>query len=128
MMTEFPIGSVVAVTGTRNGRHGDVERALDKVRPRLVVVGCCPTGVDRAAREWCQHNGVIAVVVTAVWTPGGHLDRSAGPRRNSIMADVAKAMGASVCLAFPDDDSRGTWDAVSKMKRAGVRVEVVTEA
>lgn len=32
--------------------------------------------------------------------------------------------GAEVCLAFPEDDSRGTWDCVRRAEKANILVKV----
>lgn len=47
-------------------------------------------------------------------------DKAAGPIRNQKMVDL----GADVCLAFPEEGSRGTWDCVKRAKEAGIPVHV----
>ena len=118
---------IAVVTGTRREtRKGEVSRWLDEVKPRLVVVGCCPSGVDREAREWCNQTGVVAVVCTAPW---GRLRKGAGPLRNGAIAEVTQALANQLledtrCAAFPDEDSVGTHDCARKLYAMGFEVEI----
>jgi hypothetical protein len=49
------------------------------------------------------------------------LGKGGGPVRNTEMVNL----GATVCLAFPLDGSRGTWDCVGKARAAGIPVKIV---
>lgn len=102
----------ILVTGSRDWTdEASVWRALaDVIRkqapadaPIVVVHGACPTGADRFAAQWCDaaiadgRRPVEADPHPAKWIAGtGHVDRSAGFRRN---AEVVAA-GADICLAF----------------------------
>ncbi|MGX6605635.1 SLOG family protein [Micromonosporaceae bacterium Da 78-11] len=87
---------------------------------RIVVIeGECPYGgVDLAGRRWAEQTpGADFEPHPADW---GRHGSSAGPRRNQQMVDA----GAHLCLAFPDVQSRGTWDCAKKAANAGILVRV----
>lgn len=109
---------VLVVTGGRTCLADDVWEALDERSPDLVLVGCCPTGADRAARRWCRERGVPCGVFRARWK---RLGKAAGPKRNAMLVAAGVAVGAEV-LAFPRGGP-GTADCMRKARRAGLRVE-----
>jgi hypothetical protein len=71
------------------------------------------TLADRAARFW----GVAIEVHYPSWNTYG---RKAGPLRNQRMVDL----GASICLAFIQDESRGATDCLKRAEKAGILVMV----
>ena len=84
----------------------------------VLVVGDCPTGADAIAEDIARNELPYAVEKhRADWRRYGI---AAGPMRNQRMVDQRP----DVCLAFPLDGSRGTWDAVRRARAAGIRVEV----
>ncbi len=118
---------VILITGTRrNTREGHVWDYLDEHKPDIVIVGDA-TGADEEARRWCKFKGVHRFRCDALWRKRG---KDAGPDRNEAMAWVAAAImrgsptSADVwCAAFPDSESRGTWDCVERAELYGVRVD-----
>lgn len=125
----------VLVTGTRAELDADGRALLEGLlawnAPRTeegaVYVGDCTTGVDAVARAWCEAHGLRArggklLVFEADWDRWG---KSAGPRRNQAMVDAARSSGLhTMALAFPSSSSRGTWDCVRRLARAGLAVWV----
>lgn len=122
---------IVVVTGTRR-RTKALTRAVSKRlkshnkpgRPWMVYQGECPHGgADFVAKKWCEIKAILCVG----FTPCSAKDRSGLKIRNSVMVDTAGAMMALgykvVIEAFPDDQSRGTWDVVNKAELK--RLEVV---
>lgn len=109
----------ILVTGSRHRPAIDVQRVLDRYVDAVseLVVGDA-TGADEAAREWASMHDVKFSEFTADWQANG---KAAGPIRNQQMVDY----GADLCLAFPMDGSRGTWDCVNKAKNAGIAVTVI---
>jgi hypothetical protein len=123
----------IVVTGTRR----------DSVRLRaalwLLVMDLCGPG------DHCKWNGVLihggapgadawaarlfishkCYAFPAAWDCLGDC---AGPVRNAAMAGaVAEMMRRGLrgkCFAFPDAESKGTWDCVRRMKAVGLEVEV----
>jgi hypothetical protein len=118
-----PLAHVVMVTGTRTEeRQGVVSSVLASFKQGgldVVVMGCCPTGVDAEAYAWCRANDVHPVVVHALWNTRG---RKAGPDRNDIVAQMAKSAGAEYCVAVPASGSVGTHRAIESAKLVGLKV------
>lgn len=123
------------VTGSRDWEsYGAIDAAIGGVLDRLVearrdlvvVHGACPTGADAMAATYCEENAwwvdnlgrMLAVEAhPADWSQG----KKAGPLRNQAMVDL----GADLCLAFPLEGSRGTWDCVKRARAAGIEVRVI---
>jgi hypothetical protein len=85
-----------------------------------VVDGACPTGADRIAHEAAAEFGCATERYDADWDRHG---KAAGGIRNQVMVDTKP----DICLAFPDPDSRGTWDCVRRAREAGIPVEIYEE-
>lgn len=117
----------VIVTGARNhtdraliwgALDDELQHAKSVGLVMVVVEGQCPHGgADLLAEEWTlEHPGVYHDPFPANWTV---LGKRAGPYRNQQMVDS----GGDVCLAFPLESSRGTWDCVRRAKEAGISVK-----
>lgn len=110
----------VLVTGDRHLESRTlIWREIENMSPTCILVGCCPTGVDRAAREWAAEFGVPCRVHQANWLKRG---RMAGPERNQRMVDHGKELGANV-LAFPRGGP-GTANCIRLAKKAGLHVRM----
>jgi len=112
----------VLVTGGRN--HSDRKKvwdALDAVWDSwgwMIVFEGGATGADRLAKDWADDRGVYCASLPALWN---HKPRHiAGPERNAVMVSLEP----DEVLAFPDPESRGTWDCVRKAEAAGLLVTV----
>lgn len=126
----------ILVTGSRELTDVDLVRdeivdATDTPAPWTMVVGDCPTGADKFAREFWQEvieeptnpeDQSNLDVHTADWTTHG---KAAGPLRNQTMVDS----GADICLAFYREGAgnRGTADCVRRARTAGIEVHEFTE-
>lgn len=76
------------------------------------------TGADYIASQvWLMLGGQVQTFV-ADWSKYG---KSAGLRRNQEMVDAKPKL----CLAFPRRNSRGTFDAITRARKAGIEVRVV---
>lgn len=111
----------ILVTGSRNyGNRIDVWAALDQQlaehRAFTLVVGDCPTGADKHARDWAARWWIPVEVHRADWKTHG---RAAGPLRNHAMV----ASGADLCLAFPLGRSPGTRGCMRLAAAAGIPVK-----
>jgi hypothetical protein len=84
--------------------------------PDLVVSGGAP-GADTLAARWSIDCDIPLKVFDAQW---GLYGRSAGPRRNTQIVDLATHL-----IAFVHPTSRGTWDSVNKAKKKGITYRVV---
>jgi hypothetical protein len=101
-------GALVRLTLSQNFGEGDT-----------LYVGDA-RGVDAIAKEWAEENDVPYRVFYADWEQYG---RKAGPIRNREMLDAAS--DGSLLLAFPHDNSNGTWDCVTAARQRGIPVTVV---
>ena len=83
----------------------------------ILLVSGGAKGVDRCAEFIAREVlKVPFLVFPANWDKFG---RSAGPIRNSYIAEVA-----DVVIAFPSGESKGTWDTINKAKLRGKKVYV----
>jgi hypothetical protein len=71
-------------------------------------------GVDALGERWAIENSIPVKQFLAAWAA---LGKSAGPIRNSEMAEYADAL-----IAVYDGASKGTKDVISKMQRANKQV------
>ncbi len=103
----------VIVTGGRDYlNRKQVESVLDSLEIDHLIVGDCPTGVDRFAKDWAQSKAHQSYAIyPAHWDAEG---RAAGPIRNKRM--VEQHPGAIV-LAFPG--GRGTANCKTTALKAG---------
>lgn len=118
---------VLTITGTRNGR-ADFEEHADAIvaeygPPRLVVLGgdmndgeLSQRGVDKSAGAWARKHGFTVLIEYADWDRG----KGAGPVRNTAMSKHGGP--GDVCLALPDEQSKGTHDCARKCKKRGQEV------
>lgn len=92
----------------------------------MVVVGDCPTGVDRVVRDYCKSRGIDVLCGLANWNL---LGRRAGPRRNSAMVEVVvalkKAGWSASAHAFPSLESRGTRNFIGLCQVSTLEIEVM---
>lgn len=73
-------------------------------------------GVDWLARLWALKNGKPVKTINADWELYG---RSAGPRRNSKMAEEGRQL-----IAIPRGESRGTRDMIKKAESRGLDIYI----
>ena len=119
----------VLVTGDRHHADEDlIHNALNEeykhalfLGVRMVVVeGRCPYGgADKIVEEWA-HLGAEYVDHDPIPANWKDLGKIAGNIRNQVMVDL----GANVCLAFPRETSRDTWDCARRAEEAGIPVKV----
>ncbi len=115
---------VLIVTGTRDKRASEDEPlimdAIDEVDPGLILVGDCPTGVDKLVddmRAWPTKR------FEADWKNQG---KGAGPIRNRKLVDYAINLELEAYfLAFPGPKSKGTIDCITACAMAGIPGKVV---
>ena len=87
--------------------------------PKVLIVGDAP-GVDAQALMWCGEERPLLHRVTVdrrLPSPERYHDR------NQRMVDAAEP--GDHCLAFPDPESRGTWDCVRRARERGLVVFVL---
>lgn len=112
----------VGVCGGRDFTKASVVfEALDRLLlPDDVVVHGGATGADGLAKVWCLRRGRNYAEVPALWKkPDGKLDRSAGHRRNAVIA----ALPLRLLVAFPGGP--GTASMVEMARDRGIPVAEV---
>jgi len=82
----------------------------------VVIVGCCPTGLDKMVRDFFKEE---AVVFEADWHKYG---RAAGPLRNKAMLSFKP----EILIAFPG--GTGTEDCIRQAKKQKIPVLKVEPA
>lgn len=92
---------------------------LDEIRWQYgitdVVVGDCPTGVDKCVREWASSRNLNLHIFIADWDYHG---KSAGPKRNVEMARFAGRN--AYCCAFKG--GRGTYSCRYHAAKKGITI------
>jgi hypothetical protein len=109
----------VVVTGSRDYTdETKVRKHLAQLpRPARVIHGNY-RGLDKLAARVATELGFEVKPVSADWEKHG---RAAGPIRNRVMLNLRPNM----VLAFPLEDSVGTWDTIEEARRRGIPVKVV---
>lgn len=115
-------GRVICVTGGRHyNNRSIVDAALDTIHaanPISLLIEGGAVGADRLCRSWAVHRGVEFHTEEALWALMGP---SAGPHRNTVMAD----MKPDLVVAFPG--GWGTRDMVVKAVSRGIHVVHITD-
>ena len=110
----------IVVTGGRNFADAKlVDETLTACGPTVVVQGGC-TGADELARLWAKRNVIPCLTVWADWD---RLGKSAGPRRNTAMLNLAlRSAGANGVrvVAFPGN--AGTAHCCEQAESKGLKV------
>lgn len=87
-----------------------------------VVVGDCPSGVDKFVREVCADHTIVVDIFEAEWNTYG---KGAGHKRNGVMV----SQQPELCYAFRDEGpSPGTDDCVRQAMAAGVSTYIVRKS
>lgn len=85
-----------------------------------VVCGMA-AGADTLGKEWAEKNGIPVKPFPAAWRDkDGSFDRSAGFKRNELMAQYADAL-----LALWDGESSGTADMIKRARKHGLKIHVL---
>jgi hypothetical protein len=116
----------VLITGSREWAGPEawvvMEGLLAQLPKDAVVVHGAARGADSMADTAASNLGLKRERHPISRSDWAILGTSAGPARNQEMVNL----GADVCLAFPTESSRGTWDCVRRAEAAGIPV-VITE-
>lgn len=114
----------VLISGSRTWKKtGPIEVALLGLKalyPDLeVIVGDCPTGVDKIVWDMCQKHTILGYRFFADWKMYG---LKAGPIRNREMVSEKP----DLCYAFRDEGpSPGTDDCVRQAMEAGIPTYII---
>lgn len=95
-----------------------IDCCISEIRKKYTIViisGCC-SGTDKLGEKYAEENGFNIERCPAEWRKYG---RSAGPKRNRIMADKADYI-----ICFWDGQSRGTKSMIEYAKQIGKPIKV----
>lgn len=87
---------------------------LEKIR-RIISGGA--QGVDTLAEQLAKEYNIPTIVYYPEWSKYG---KSAGPKRNTLIVD-----NSDMIIAFPDNDSIGTYDTIHKGEKKGIPVHII---
>lgn len=113
----------ILITGGRDFNHKEIvmQALTDTIASfsgeEVVVVHGGAKGADTLAAECAKKLGAGVECHPADWETHG---KKAGPIRNVHMVNL----GADICLAFPSQQSKGTWHCVKKAREAGIKTEI----
>lgn len=113
---------IISVTGSRTiTDYSIVKYALDTCGFSITRIryGKCERGVDALAFQYAQEHGIPADEFPAEWIVNNRLDRSAGHKRNNIMAS-----GSDAIVAIWDGVSNGTFGTYKLGKKYNIPVRV----
>ncbi len=83
----------VIIAGSRNVEitNEELENIIKDCNIDITILlnGKCPTGIDNIAYKWAKNNSVKIEEYEAEWNKYG---KSAGPRRNRLMASNADCL------------------------------------
>ncbi len=82
----------------------------------IVIVSGCASGADAIGERYAKENGFEVEKYPADWETYG---RSAGPRRNKQMAEVA-----DLVICFWDEKSKGTKSMIDYAKKYDKPVKI----
>lgn len=106
----LPMKTIIA--GGRNHIGSEADEAfLLSVGISHVVSGGC-RGADAMGEKWAIRHGIPVTRVQADW---GIYGRSAGPKRNKTMAEIADAV-----VLFPG--GKGTLDMERQARAMGIKI------
>lgn len=86
---------------------------------KAVIIQGGAKGADRLAKEFADYYDIPNIEFKADWSKYG---KAAGGIRNKQMLNEGKP---DLVIAFPTENSKGTWDMVRRAKRAGIDTVVV---
>ena len=111
----------LAIVGTRNPSIS-YEQFKEKLGQVIfykidVIVSGGATGIDAYAKRYAEENSLPLIENLPDYETYG---RRAPLMRNTLIVDDADRM-----IAFPSGESKGTYDSIRKMEKAGKRVNII---
>lgn len=112
----------ILISGGRNYANSAlIQQELEaRAADTEVVIHGDARGADTLAAIIAKNLGIPVIAEPALWKEHG---KAAGPIRNQKMLDDHHP---TMLLAFPDPESRGTYDMVRRAKIYGIPVIVFT--
>lgn len=104
----------------------DYDLLCDKVsqfigtEQNVTIISGLAKGADTLGLKYAEENGYPIEAFAAEWVKDGQFDKSAGIKRNKLMAKSADSL-----IAFWDGVSPGTMHMIDFAFEKGLKVEVV---
>ena len=113
----------VVIAGSRNFNDyemfanivGEFLKPIREEYELIIVSGHC-SGTDLMGERYAKENGFEVEIYPAEWKKYG---RSAGPKRNKQMVDVA-----DFAIAFPSVNGKGTQSMIKYAKQKGIPIQI----
>lgn len=113
----------VVIAGSRNFNNyemfanivGEFLKPIYEEYEMIIVSGHC-SGTDLMGERYAKENGFEVEIYPAEWKKYG---RSAGPKRNKQMVDVA-----DFAIAFPSVNGKGTHSMIKYAKQKGIPIKI----
>lgn len=86
--------------------------------PKVTIIHGGATGADALADQWAVVNWCPVEEYKISKEEWETLGKAAGPIRNQRMIDEGKP---DFFIAFPTENSKGTWDMVRRCDKAGIK-------
>ena len=113
----------IVIAGCRNYNNYDeakqyIDFCLSDIRKAndIVIVSGGASGADTIGERYAEENGFKVEKYPADWKNYG---RSAGPRRNKLMAEVSDYV-----ICFWDEKSKGTKSMIDYARKCGKPVKI----
>lgn len=90
---------------------------LQKKMPNVIIVSGHASGADLLGEQFANEYGFQTIIKPADWQKYG---RSAGPKRNTEMAEISDAL-----IAFWDGKSRGTKNMIDTARQKKLVVRII---
>lgn len=99
--------------------YEDIKKAIQEsgFKPRMIISGGAD-GVDRMGLNYARMTGTQPIVMEALWDQHG---KSAGPRRNAKMAEVADAL---IVIRRKGEHTAGTNNMLKEAEMADISVYI----
>jgi hypothetical protein len=107
----------ILITGTR--KTNDVSFIFDKLNSEvkkddIIIHGGAP-GVDSIAEAWCKSNNVKSIIIRPIFE---------SKKEYYLYRNVEMIVMSEKVIAFPSDESRGTYFTITYARKRGKDVKV----
>lgn len=88
-----------------------------------IISGHAP-GADTLGEKFAREHKLQLKIFPADWNKYG---KAAGPIRNEQMAKYAAEADCGMLIAFPNGESRGTWNMIRLARQYGLQIHVIEQ-
>lgn len=113
------------ICGSRNGVNQDhFNSVVNEIEVGSIIIAGGALGVDTQAKDFAINNGMVFMEFPADWNKYG---RSAGPKRNLVMANILKGFEGKgyECEVIAFSGGAGTDNMIKTASELGLKVITV---